>query len=72
MIDGGLAVAVLVILAFAGFIFWAKSETGRKTLRSSLGEPATFHKTRRALKKRPPASKSSSSRSKTPTKRSRP
>lgn len=57
--DGLLAATVLVILGFVVFIVWAKSEAGKSTLRSSLGEPAGFHKTRRTLKKRPPSSKPS-------------
>ena len=60
MIDGALAVAVLVIVGFALFIFWAKSESGRKALRSSLGEPGYHPHRRRTHKKRPPAAKNPS------------
>lgn len=50
--DGSLAVAILVILSFAAFVVWAKSESGRNTLRSSLGEPQTVTKLRKGHKKR--------------------
>ena len=37
--DSGLALAVIIIAAFAVFIVWAKSASGRTTLRSTFGEP---------------------------------
>ena len=50
--DSGLAFAVIIIVAFAVFIVWAKSASGRTTLRSTLGEPHSFRKRERMARKR--------------------
>lgn len=55
--NGSLAVAVLVILAFACFILWAKTPSGRLTLVATFGEPVTptpAKSTRRSPVKRQP------------------
>ena len=36
---GGLAIGILIILAFAGFVLWAKTPQGKRILEESLGAP---------------------------------
>ncbi|MCS6775252.1 MAG: hypothetical protein RMJ43_04925 [Chloroherpetonaceae bacterium] len=50
--DGFFAVAVLTIILFAIFILWARTETGRATLRNALGEPGFPGKRRRIYRRR--------------------
>ncbi len=52
MMDGGLAIAIVIIVGFALFIVWAKSASGRSTLRSTLGEPHSLRKRQRTTKRR--------------------
>lgn len=38
MADGGLAICILITLAVAVFIVWARTSAGKATLRQTLGE----------------------------------
>lgn len=38
--SGGIALSLLVIAGFAGFVLWGKTGTGKRVLRETLGEPA--------------------------------
>jgi uncharacterized iron-regulated membrane protein len=48
--SGGVAIALLTIAGFAGFILWGKTGAGKQVLRETLGDPA-------ALPPRKPASR---------------
>jgi hypothetical protein len=50
--DSGLALALIVIAAFAVFILWGKSAAGKATLRNTLGETHSFQKRQRMARKR--------------------
>ncbi|HZO90571.1 MAG TPA: hypothetical protein VFB38_19745 [Chthonomonadaceae bacterium] len=52
MFDGAVGIAVVVIIGFAVFIVWAKSQRGQATLRNTLGEPHSFRKRQRLAKRR--------------------
>ena len=39
MEGGALAIAVLIIAGFIVFILWAKTATGKTSLRNTLGDP---------------------------------
>lgn len=52
MIDGAVGIAIVIIVGFAIFIFWAKTATGKTTLRNTLGEPHSFRKRQRQARKR--------------------
>ena len=54
---GGLAIAVLIILGFAGFVLWAKTPRGKQTLRESFGEPNAGAKKRTPAPRKRPASR---------------
>jgi len=70
MIDGAVGLAVVTIVGFAVFIFWAKTASGNTTLRSTLGEPHSFRKRQRLAKRRVGSAPSRSVKSAKTTKRS--
>lgn len=50
--DNALAISVLIILLFVGFVLWARSAQGAVTLRHALGEPGRRVRLRRAARRR--------------------
>ena len=50
--SGGLAIALLIILAFAGFGLWAKTPRGKQMMEEAFGAPD------KGAKKRPPPRRS--------------
>ncbi len=61
--DGGLALALVTILAFGAFIAWAKTAGGQTTLRATWGDSGSIRREKGAGRKR------SSARKKTPARR---
>lgn len=49
--DGSLALALVIILGFSVFIFWAKTNTGRMALRHTFGEPHSLKKRQRLARR---------------------
>lgn len=62
--EGAVAIAVIIIAGFVAFILWARSATGRMTLRDTLGEPHTSFTKRNRLVKRHSATRRGSARPK--------
>lgn len=63
MVDGGVAGAILVIVAFVVFIVWGKSSAGRTALKNAFGEPYPS-KSKPAPRKKRTASTQTSTRRK--------
>ena len=62
---GGLAIGVLIILGFVGFVLWAKTPQGKRTLEESFGAPDAALKKRTAPRRRPASSRAKPLASKT-------
>jgi predicted lipid-binding transport protein (Tim44 family) len=62
---GGLAIGILIILGFVGFVLWAKTPPGKRALEESFGAPDAAVKKREAPRKRPASSRAKPSASKT-------
>ena len=59
--NDGLAMAILMILPFVIFIFWARSTTGKQALRNTLGDPHPNRKRPRLVNKKPTVARSRTS-----------
>ncbi len=80
MLDAGKAGSVAIIAAFVLFIFWAKTEWGRRYLAEILGDPKPAKRTKKrsapgqtasrtSARTRSPRNNTSASKSKPATKR---
>jgi hypothetical protein len=51
--EGGLALALVVIVAFGAFILWAKTAAGRRALKNAFGDPRGLPRRQKLVKKSP-------------------
>ena len=68
--SGGLAIAILTILGFAGFALWAKTPRGRQTMQEAFGAPDGGVKKPPLTRKRSAASRPKASPAKPPAAKS--